>query len=126
MQNLTLENLGKTIEMGDAESFVSGPGAAISESRVQREMEKQGLPRPDAIAGVGDGSFTHMLEQSMGRVNQDQLEADRAIRELVAGKSKNIHETMLAIERADISLKLMMQVRNKVIDAYKEIMRMQV
>jgi flagellar hook-basal body complex protein FliE len=49
-----------------------------------------------------------------------------AIKELVAGRTKNIHETMLAIERADTSLKLMMQVRNKVLDAYREIMRMQV
>jgi flagellar hook-basal body complex protein FliE len=59
-------------------------------------------------------------------VNQDQVQADRAIKELVAGRGKNIHETMLAVERADTSLKLMMQVRNKVLDAYREIMRMQV
>ena len=55
-----------------------------------------------------------------------QAQADQAIRELVAGRNKNIHETMLAIERADSSLKLMMQVRNKVLDAYREVMRMQV
>jgi flagellar hook-basal body complex protein FliE len=55
-----------------------------------------------------------------------QGQADEAISNLVAGRTKNIHETMLAIERADSSLKLMMQVRNKILDAYKEIMRMQV
>jgi flagellar hook-basal body complex protein FliE len=44
----------------------------------------------------------------------------------VAGKAKNIHETMLAVERADMSLKLLMQVRNKLLDAYREVMRMQV
>jgi flagellar hook-basal body complex protein FliE len=59
-------------------------------------------------------------------VNQDQVQANQAIHELVAGRSKNIHETMLAVERADTSLKLMMQVRNKVLDAYREIMKMQV
>jgi flagellar hook-basal body complex protein FliE len=45
---------------------------------------------------------------------------------LIAGKSKNIHETMLAIQKADLSLKTMMQVRNKILEAYKEVMRMQV
>ena len=59
-------------------------------------------------------------------MNQHQHQADTAIKELVAGRSKNIHETMLTIERADTSLKLMMQVRNKILEAYREIMRMQV
>ena len=49
-----------------------------------------------------------------------------AINELVAGKTKNIHSTMLALEKADMSLKLMMQVRNKVLEAYREVMKMQV
>jgi flagellar hook-basal body complex protein FliE len=44
----------------------------------------------------------------------------------VAGRNKNIHETMLVLERADSSLKMAMQVRNKILDAYREIMRMQV
>ena len=45
---------------------------------------------------------------------------------LVSGKSKNIHETMLAVEKAEIAFKTMNQIRTKVIDAYKEVMRMQV
>ena len=44
---------------------------------------------------------------------------------LASGKSKNIHETMLAVENAEIAFKTMNQIRMKVIDAYKEIMRMQ-
>jgi flagellar hook-basal body complex protein FliE len=62
----------------------------------------------------------------MDQVNVYQSQADTAIKEMVAGRNKNIHETMLTIERADTSLKLMMQVRNKILDAYREIMRMQV
>jgi len=45
---------------------------------------------------------------------------------LIAGESKNLHETMIAMEKADISFRLMMGVRNKIIEAYQEIMRMQV
>lgn len=95
----------------------------VSERRVQDEMAKQGLPAPAPSNGEGFGS---MLEKSIQNVNQAQVDADHAIRELIAGRSKNIHETLLAVERADTSLKLMMQIRNKVLDAYREIIRMQV
>jgi flagellar hook-basal body complex protein FliE len=74
----------------------------------------------------GAGSFFETLEKSMEEVNASQVEADGAIKDLMAGKSKNIHETMLAIQKADLSLKTMMQVRNKILEAYKEVMRMQV
>jgi flagellar hook-basal body complex protein FliE len=59
-------------------------------------------------------------------VNQEQVKADDSIKDIIAGKSKNIHETMLQIQKAELSLKTMMQVRNKILEAYKEIMRMQV
>ncbi len=71
-------------------------------------------------------SFADIFKKSLDQVNQNQIEANSAIRELVAGRNKNIHETMLTLEKADASLKLMMQVRNKVLDAYKEIIKMQV
>lgn len=74
----------------------------------------------------GGTSFGDMLRDSIEKTNLFQVQADTAVKELVAGRSKNIHETMLSIERADTSLKLLMQVRNKILDAYREIMRMQV
>jgi flagellar hook-basal body complex protein FliE len=102
------------------------PGAG-QEARVMQEMAKQGMNAPSGVGGGSHGgNFADVLRNSLDQVNTYQAQADTAIKELVAGKSKNIHETMLAIERADASLKLMMQVRNKVLDAYREIMRMQV
>ena len=74
----------------------------------------------------GDGSFKKMLKGSVEEVNQLQGAADRSIEQLIAGKSKNLHETMIAIEKADISFRMMLEVRNKIIEAYHEIMRMQV
>jgi len=66
------------------------------------------------------------LKNSMEEVNQLQNEADRSIEQLVAGESKNLHETMIAMEKANISFRLMMEVRNKIIEAYQDVMRMQV
>lgn len=71
-------------------------------------------------------NFSKILEDSFEKVNLYQTQADVAVKELVSGRTKNIHEALLTVERADISLKMMMQVRNKILDAYREIMRMQI
>lgn len=120
MANLNVENLNKIVQTGDVETLMGGSGP-VSEARVAKEMQSQGMQ-----PGNASGDFQEMLKHSLEEVNQDQVNANTAIHELVAGRSKNIHETMLAVERADTSLKLMMQVRNKALDAYREIMRMQV
>ena len=70
--------------------------------------------------------FKEMLKERLDEVNALQLEADAAVRDLVAGKTDNLHEVLVAVSEADLSFRLMMQVRNKLVDAYKEIMRMQV
>jgi flagellar hook-basal body complex protein FliE len=124
MSNLTIENLSKIVQTGDAEALM-GAGGPASEARVVREMQSQGMQAP--VPGPeGAHSFSELMRQSFDQVNEYQHQADTAVNELVAGRSKNIHETLLTIERADTSLKLMTQVRNKILDAYREIMRMQV
>jgi flagellar hook-basal body complex protein FliE len=123
MANLNVESLQKIVQGGwETEDLFSS--SAASEFRATNEMREQGMQVPsEATQGV---SFSDMLRSSVDQVNTQQVQADQSIDNLIAGRSKNIHETMLAVERADSSLKLMMQVRNKILDAYKEIMRMQV
>lgn len=74
----------------------------------------------------GSKSFADILKASIKEVNNLQLNADKAIQELGAGKTRSIHETMILLEKADISFRLMMQVRNKLMEAYREIMHTQV
>lgn len=86
---------------------------------------------PEQTGGVSDtqalpGSFGEFLAESMAKVNKLQEEANVAMQKLATGESKNIHETLLAVEQADIAFRNMNQIRTKVIDAYKEIMKMQV
>jgi flagellar hook-basal body complex protein FliE len=71
-------------------------------------------------------TFAEMLTSSIAEVNSLQNEANVAVQKLATGESKNLHETMLAVEQAEIAFKAMNQVRIKVIDAYKEVMRMQI
>lgn len=74
-----------------------------------------------SAAGFGD-----LLQKSIAEVNDAQIRADQAVEQLHTGQAKNIHEVMIALEKADISMRLMVQMRNKMVDAYQEIMRMQV
>lgn len=71
-------------------------------------------------------SFSKTFKKAVDRVNDLQKLADRKIENFSTGKSKNIPEVMIAVERADLALKLMVKVRNKIVEAYQEIMRMQV
>ena len=108
MSNMAIERIGQ---------FIDGSSLRI-------EAPENAAPE---IADKAEGkSFGDLLSASISKANELQLEADHGIRELAAGRNKNIHETMLMLEKADTSFRLMMQVRNKIIDAYREIMRMQV
>jgi flagellar hook-basal body complex protein FliE len=70
--------------------------------------------------------FAKLLKDSIKEVNDAQLAADEAVQKVLSGETKDIHETMITLQKADVSLKLMMEVRNKLIEAYQEIMRTQV
>jgi flagellar hook-basal body complex protein FliE len=84
------------------------------------------VARPDANPPVEGPSFADTLKESIAEINNLQLQADENMADLATGKNANVQETILAVEKADISFKLMMEVRNKIISAYQEVMRTQV
>lgn len=71
-------------------------------------------------------SFGDVLKDSIKKVGELEKEAGQEVEKLVKMESGDIHNTMIAIEKADISFQMMMQIRNKIISAYEEIMRIQV
>ena len=79
-----------------------------------------------SVVSQTGNSFGEMLKNLVTDTNQQQQNADQAIQQLHSGGEKNLHEAMISMEKADISMRYMVQVRNKAIDAYQEIMRMQV
>jgi len=80
----------------------------------------------NATGGSGAVSFADTLKEAVNNVNELHVEADRKAQELATGKTDDIAGVMIATEKADIALRTMVQVRNKIIDAYQEIMKMQV
>lgn len=101
------------------DSIKNAFSAELSSLEKLDNKEQAGKPR------AGE-SFNKVLSDSINKVNDLQTEADKAIESLAKGETKNIHETMIAVEKANLSFNMMLQVRNKLLTAYEEMMRMQV
>ena len=86
----------------------------------------------DSIAPSGQnasspaGGFLDNLKSAIGKVNEVQMQANQAVDALMTGQTQDLHKTMVALQQADVSFQLMMQIRNKLIGAYEEIQRMQI
>ncbi len=71
-------------------------------------------------------NFSNFIKSTIEQVNQSQIDGDLSIQKLHSGEAQNLHDVMISVEQADISLRMLVQVRNKAIQAYEEIMRMQI
>lgn len=98
---------------------LNGIGGAAPVS-IDRELP--GASRPGAAGGA---SFADALGDAIQRVDALQTEADRQAGEVASGGG-NLHETALALEKADVALRVASKVRNKLVEAYQEVMRMPV
>ena len=78
-----------------------------------------------AASGVSRGasSFSELLEQALGEADRLQKDADRAVADLATGELQDIHEVVLSLAQADLSFRMMVEVRNRVLEAYQEVMR---
>lgn len=104
LKNYNVDNWSKSVEVGNRLNVKEGGNSNVE----------------------GSKTFGDFLMDSISEVNSMQHQADSAVQKLASGESKNLHETLLTVEKAEIAFKTMNKVRSKVIDAYKEIMRMQV
>jgi flagellar hook-basal body complex protein FliE len=80
---------------------------------------------PTALPSQG-GNFLSYLKNAVREVDSLQHTVGQEVKQLVGEGKGDLQETVIAMEKADISFRLMMQIRNKVLDAYQEIIRMQV
>lgn len=99
MSDIPINKIGNNIDAGS-----TGQGKAVNEEK--------------------EGAFDAVISDAMNKVSQVQNDVDTAVNELATGG--DITNAVLAIEKADMTFQLMVEVRNKLLDTYKEIMRMQV
>jgi len=83
------------------------------------------LGKTNPSAGTSGEGFANVLKQSLNDVNEMQVKSEKAMTDLATGQVKDLHQAALAIDKAEISMKLMLEVRNKALSAYKEISRTQ-
>lgn len=89
------------------------------------ETNKAGRELPGTDPAPEAGKFGHMLQSAFNNVNEMQLKGDEAVRQMVSGENTDIHNTMITLQKAEVSFELMMQVRNKIVAAYEQIRTMQ-
>lgn len=118
---------------------VSGVDQILSQIRAIRQQTATpeiaapgALPRPDAVRAPGEtvaapGSFDSLLKASVQAVNETQQSAGAMATAWERGDSEvSLTQVMVSLQKADVSFKAMMEVRNKMVDAYQEVMRMSI
>lgn len=78
-----------------------------------------------SIEPENENNFSKMINDAIGKVNDSQINADNKIENFVKGEDVNMHEVMLSMQEAQISMQLLIEVRNKVVEAYQEVNKIQ-
>lgn len=96
--------------------------APISPQGVQTNTVK---PETNQIEKATN-DFSDMMQSMINEVNDSQAKGDLAIEQMQTGDASHLHDVMIAVEEADVSLRMLVQIRNRAVTAYEEIMRMQI
>lgn len=86
----------------------------------------QGAALGAAAQGAPLATFQEFFADAVKKTNQLQMQAQDKQRQLLVGETDNVHDVMIAMEKAGLSFQLTLAVRNKVVEAYQEVMRMQI
>ncbi len=84
------------------------------------------IPKPNAIAGANQASFKTLLLDSIQQVNSMQQQADAAVQQLMTGEEVDPAIVLTTIQKADMSFRMMTQIRNKLVAAFQEIKEMRI
>jgi len=110
------------LNVGQLKSTLGSGAIEEWSSNIQKPL----APIPEGTSEASPHSFASFLKSSINEVNHIQSAANESVQRLVSGEEQDVHETMLLVEKAELAFKTMGQIRSKVIEAYREIMRMQI
>jgi len=120
-------DLQAAISQGLGAAGKTVPGAELKELSVSTPASAlSSTTDVGAATQTSGGSFSNLLTQFVGEVNTKQAAAGDAVTGLLSGGNVSLHQAMIAMEEANVSFQLMIEVRNKLLDSYQELMRMQV
>ena len=101
------------------------PAAELQTLNAGAAAAARDLPGVAGATG-SSGSFQHLLGDFVNEVSQKQAAAGDAVNGLLSGKNVSLHQAMISMEEASVSFQMMVEVRNKLLESYQELMRMQV
>lgn len=81
---------------------------------------------PPQASGESAGTFSALVSELLSSTQQEHVKVDREVERLMTGETSNFHEVSLAVARADLSFRFLMQIRDQLVGTYREVMRMQV
>jgi flagellar hook-basal body complex protein FliE len=101
----------------------------MSDLMIQRTSPFQQLHEfesklPKKEPGGASPNFKQMLTEALQDVDEAHKVSDQQIQKVISGEIQDVHTAMIAMQKADLSFQMMMQVRNKLVEAYHEVMRM--
>ena len=79
-----------------------------------------------AKVSSGDSPFSNVFSKLLSEANGQQIASEQAIEQLANGQTDSIHDVVISVAKAELSFRLVLEIRNRLIEAYQEIMRMQV
>ena len=85
----------------------------------------QPLAPPSAKPDVQSKDFTQLLQSAMSRVEGSARDASQQVEQLLTGETQDLHSVALSAQKASLEFEMLLQVRNKIVQAYQEVMRMQ-
>jgi flagellar hook-basal body complex protein FliE len=112
--------------LGAAGGIASSTAAAANASTPAISGASSALGSTFPVSGASSGSFSNVLENAVSEINQKMQAADTAKTSLLTGETSNVHQAMIAVQESNVAFSLMVEVRNKLVDSYQELMRMQV
>jgi flagellar hook-basal body complex protein FliE len=113
-------------QMAPLSQVAQDAGVVPTISSAQIENLAPGLSLPGAGQAAAGASFESMLGNFVNEVAQKQTTAATAVNGLLSGQNIPLHQAMISVEEASVSFQLMVEVRNRLLDSYQELMKMQV
>ena len=102
------------------------PVQGMQTSKVSLPPSPPAPPQLTDAAQDGEASFKNLLVEGINQVNSMQQQADRAVEQLVTGEEVDPATVLTSIQKADMSFRMMMQIRNKLMQAYQEVKNMRI
>jgi len=123
LQSMVSPQLGASLN-----NVVKDAAASATKSIPQVELQQMNSDAPlPAVAGASStGGFENLLGNLVDEVAQKQAAASDTVNGLLSGKNVSLHQAMISMEEANLSFQMMVEVRNKLLDSYQELMRMQI